>query len=86
MTATADQILAMLHAIAPDVEPSTVAPTVPLADQLDLDSMDYQNLLAAIATHYALAIPPEDVPALRSVDDLVKYVESRAAPTQRASV
>ena len=85
MTATADQILAMLHAIAPDVEPSTVARNVPLADQLDLDSMDYQNLLAAIATRYALAIPPEDVPALRSVDDLVSYVESHAARTQRAS-
>jgi acyl carrier protein len=79
MTDPADQILAMLHQVAPDVDPSTVDRARPLADQLDLDSMDYQNLLAAISTRYAMPIPETDVPALRSIDDLAHYVEAHAA-------
>ena len=78
MTDPADQILAMLHAIAPDVDPPAVDRTRPLVDQLDLDSMDYQNLLVAISTRYAMPIPETDVPSLRSVDDLAGYVRAHA--------
>lgn len=82
MTA-ADQILALLHQIAPDVEPATVDHARPLADQLDLDSIDYQNLLVAISTQYAIPIPEADVPSLRSIDDLALYVGAHA-PAGRA--
>jgi acyl carrier protein len=78
MTALADQVLATLHQIAPDVDPATVDRARPLADQLDLDSMDYQNLLAALSTAHAIAIPEVDVPTLRSIDDLVRYIEAHA--------
>jgi acyl carrier protein len=78
MTDPADQILAMLHQIAPDVDPKTVDRVRPLADQLDLDSMDYQNLLVAISTHYAMPIPETDVPGLRSIVDLANYVHANA--------
>ena len=77
---TADAILGLLHHIAPDVDPGAVDHARPLADQLDLDSMDYQNLLAAISMQFALPIPAADVPALRSIDDLAGYVEDRRAP------
>jgi acyl carrier protein len=75
----ADEILATLHTIAPDVEPATVDRARPLADQLDLDSMDYQNLLAALSTRFAIPIPEVDVPKLRSIDDLASYVETHTA-------
>ena len=74
-----DEILAMLQKIAPDVEPGTVDRGRPLADQLDLDSMDYQSLLAAVSTRYAIAIPEADLPGLRSIDDLARYVEAHRA-------
>jgi acyl carrier protein len=77
MSTIADQILAMLHAIAPDVDPATVDRARPLPDQLDLDSMDYQNLLAAIATGFAISIAERDIPTLRSIDDLERYVAAR---------
>ena len=76
---TADQILAMLHRIAPDVDPAIVDRVRPLADQLDLDSMDYQSLLVAISTQYTMPIPETDVASLRSIDDLAHYVEAHAA-------
>lgn len=79
MTAHADEILALLCTIAPDVEPRSVDRSRPLPDQLDLDSMDYQNLLAAIATRFQIEIAAADVPRLRSIDDLAGYVTARAA-------
>lgn len=80
MTRLADQILAALHKIAPDVDPSGVDRAQPLVDQLDLDSMDYLNLLAAISTEHAVPIAEVDVPTLRSIDDLVRYVETHRRP------
>lgn len=78
MTTTADEILGLLHSVAPDVDARTVDRARPLPDQLDLDSMDYQNLLAAISTRYAIEIAAADVPGLRSIDDLVAYVAGRS--------
>lgn len=70
----AEQILTVLCTIAPDVDAATVDRARPLVDQLDLDSMDYQSFLAALATRYQLDFPEVDLPALRSIDDLVAYV------------
>lgn len=81
MTDLADQILAALHKIAPDVEPASVDHKQPLVDQLDLDSMDYQNLLTAISTEHQVPIIEAEIPRLRSIDDLVEYVETHR--TQR---
>jgi acyl carrier protein len=85
MTALADQILATLRRIAPDVDPATVDPTRPLAEQLDLDSMDYQNLLAALSSEHHVEIREADIPTLRSLDDLVAYITARAAPPTPSS-
>jgi acyl carrier protein len=79
MTDLASQILATLHRIAPDVDPATVDRAQPLVEQLDLDSIDYQNFLAALAAEHAIEIPERDVAGLRSIDDLVRYIAARAA-------
>lgn len=78
MTDLAGQILATLHKIAPDVDPATVDRARPLVEQLDLDSIDYQNFLAALSTEHAVEIPEADVAGLRSIDDLVRYLEGHA--------
>jgi acyl carrier protein len=79
MTRLADEILAVLCKIAPDIAPGSVDPAKPLPDQLDLDSMDYQTFLASLSTRYAIEIKEVDVPALRSINDLVAYVETHRA-------
>ena len=83
MTELAGQILATLHRIAPDVDPSSVDSGRPLVDQLDLDSIDYQNFLAALAAEHAIEIPEREVANLRSIDDLVSYIASTRAPSPR---
>lgn len=85
MTDLADRVLATLHRIAPDVEPDTVDRHRPLVDQLDLDSMDYQNLLAALATEHAMDIPEVDAMRLRTIDDLVAYIVAHAGNAPRAT-
>ena len=82
MTTLADEVLATLCKIAPDVDPHSVDRAKPLPDQLDLDSMDYQSLLAALSTRYAIDIKETDVPKLRSVDDLASYIESHRSPAR----
>lgn len=79
MTVLANEVVAVLCKIAPDVDPTAVDHDRPLADQLDLDSMDYQNLLAALGTRYEVDFREADIPTLRSVNDLVDYVESHRA-------
>jgi len=79
----ADDILATLHRIAPDVEPSTVDRARPLTDQLDLDSMDYQTLLATLSTEHAVPFAEADLPALRSIDDLTRYIVAHRSPVPR---
>ena len=73
-----DHILSTLHHIAPDVNPSEVDHERPLTEQLDLDSLDYQNFLSALATEYEMAIPETDVATLRSIDDVADYVKHHA--------
>ena len=72
-----DAILATLHRIAPDVDPASVDRARPLTDQLDLDSMDYQTLLATLSTEHAVPFAEVDLPTLRSIDDLSRYIAER---------
>lgn len=69
------ELLELLQHIAPDIDPASVDRGRPLADQLDLDSMDYQSFLAAIAARYTIEIPAEHVARLRTIDDLVAYLQ-----------
>jgi acyl carrier protein len=74
----ADRILSTLHRIAPDVDPKRVDRGRPLTDQLDLDSLDYENLLDALSTEYEMPIPDTDVAQLRTINDLTDYVKVHA--------
>ena len=78
MSDYAAEIKATIAKIAPDVELDAVDPAVPLVEQLDLDSMDYQTLLARLSARYGIDIPEADVPALRSIDDLASYLNVHA--------
>ena len=73
------EVLELLRRIAPDIDPASVDRGRPMADQLELDSMDYQSLLAAIAARYAIAIPESAVPGLRTIDDLAAFVLATTA-------
>jgi acyl carrier protein len=60
--------------IAPDVDLDEVDPDAPLQEALDLDSMDFLNLVSAVDDEVGLAIPERDYPSLSTVAGFVGYV------------
>jgi acyl carrier protein len=73
-----DRILSTLHKVAPDVDPKNVDHVRPLTEQLDLDSLDYENLIYALSNEYDMPVPAAEVSHLRSIDDLADYVKHHA--------
>lgn len=70
----------LLRAIAPEIEPGTLAPARPLRQQVDLDSMDWLNFLVSLHDHFGVNIPEKDYAGLVSLDNVVDYLQTRLAP------
>lgn len=79
-TNPADEVLAALRKIAPEMDPARIDRARPLADQLDIDSMDYLNFLIALSGRYGIDIPESEMAHLRSVDQIVAYLASTGRP------
>jgi acyl carrier protein len=73
-----NEILSVLTTIAPEVEPEDVEDDVLLRDQVDLDSMDWLNVLIGIHKRLNVDIPESDYQSLRTLADLVDYVKRKA--------
>ncbi len=70
-------VVTLLQKVAPELEPATLDGAAPLREQVDLDSMDFLNFLAAIEQRLGVSIPESDYEQLRSLDDLVRYLAAR---------
>jgi acyl carrier protein len=68
-------ILSVLTTIAPEVDPAEISDEELLRDQVDLDSMDWLNFLVGIHKRLHVDIPESDYATLRTLADLVRYVE-----------
>jgi acyl carrier protein len=64
----------LIHRIAPEVELDDVDATAPLQDAMDLDSMDFLNLMTALHEQTGIDVPERDYPALSTVDRFVEYL------------
>ena len=71
------EVLAVLMTIAPEVGPEDISDTVQLRDQVDLDSMDWLNFLVGIHKRLHVDIPESDYASLRTLSDVVSYVDQR---------
>ena len=76
-------VLSLLQAIAPEVEPGTLAPERPLRQQVDLDSMDWLNFLVSLHERMGVSIPEADYAGLVSLNDVVDYLLARSADQPR---
>ncbi|WP_101950295.1 acyl carrier protein [Mycobacterium sp. 3519A] len=73
------EILSVLTTIAPEVEADAIDDDTLLRDQVDIDSMDWLNFLIGIHKRLNVDIPESDYSSLRTLSDVVRYVEQRAA-------
>ena len=76
-----DRIVAVLTAIAPDVDPAQLQPDVELRDQIDFDSMDTLNFASGLKREFGIDVPDADIRELGSVARCTKYVQSHLAAT-----
>lgn len=80
---TADDVRAAvveaLTRIAPEVDPASIDPTRSVRDELDLDSMDFLNLIQALHRRLGVDIPEADYAQLQSLDGAVAYLTAKLA-------
>ncbi len=70
-----DLILEIIKDIDEDADFTTLQSELPLRDQLDLDSMDFLDIVMELRKRHKLQIPEEDYPQLASLDSCVNYLE-----------
>ncbi|AYF44692.1 MULTISPECIES: acyl carrier protein [Halobacteriovorax] len=60
--------------IAVDDDVTTIDDATPLRDQLDLDSMDFLDIVMELKKQHAVEVPQEDYPELASMNSCVAYL------------
>jgi acyl carrier protein len=68
-----------LTAVAPEIDATTLAPDLPLRDQVDLDSFDFLNVMVAIHDELGVDVPEADYGKLTTLDATVTYLCERLA-------
>jgi acyl carrier protein len=71
-----------LNNIAPEIDLASVDPAADLREAMDIDSMDFMNLIAAIHRRLGVDIPETDYPKLFTLDGAVAYLATHLAPNK----
>ncbi|MCH7729246.1 MAG: acyl carrier protein [Planctomycetes bacterium] len=69
-----DEILDILEDIAPDEDLSKLTDDVAFREQLELDSMDFLDIVMELRKRYRIQIPEEDYENLASMQSTVDYL------------
>lgn len=72
-------ILNILEKIAPDEDLSDLDDSKSFRDQMELDSMDFLDIVMELRKQYRVQIPEEDYPNLDSMDSTVTYLTPKMA-------
>ena len=78
------EVLAIVRRLAPEVDPARIIPDKSLRAQIDLDSMDWLNVLATIHEKLGVNIPETDYAKVVTLDGIVAYLAEKipAAPLE----
>jgi acyl carrier protein len=67
-------VLAIIADIAPDEDLSNIKPEVRLREQLELDSMDFLDIVMELRKKYGIEVPEADYGKLASLDSCAEYL------------
>ncbi len=59
-----------------DVEEDKITPETSIINDLGADSLDVVDLLMSIEDEFEVEVPDEEIENIKTVDDLVKYIEN----------
>jgi len=68
-------VLDIIEFIAPDEDLSELKGDVRIRDQIDLDSMDFLDIVIELRKRYKVQVPEEDYMKLSTLDGCVDYLE-----------
>ena len=67
-------VIAIISDIAPDEDLSNLKPDVRLRDQLQLDSIDFLDIVMELRKRHGIEVPEADYPKLASLDSCAEYL------------
>lgn len=70
-----DLVIEIIADIDEDADFDSLDADQPLRDQLDLDSMDFLDIVMELRKRHKLQIPEEDYPELATLTSCVNYLE-----------
>jgi len=69
----------ILQTVAPDEDVSALDPKVRLREQIDLDSMDFLDIVMELRKLYGVHVPEEDYKELATLEGCVRYLHPMLA-------
>lgn len=60
-----------------EIDESAISPSALLKDTLDLDSLDYVDLVVIIESNFDFRVQPKDFQNINTFDDIYEYVFER---------
>lgn len=67
-------VLDIIAEIAPDEDLTDVKPEIRLRDQLDLDSMDFLDIVMELRKKHGIEVPESEYRQLESLDSSAEYL------------
>ena len=65
-----------------EVEASAIKPEANLKETLDLDSLDYVDLVVVIESNFGFKVKAEDFAGITTFDDFYNYIISKVGTTK----
>ena len=70
-------VINIIEEIAPDEDTSNLKGDERLRDQLELDSMDFLDIVMELRKQYSVEVPESDYMELATLDGCVNYLEPK---------
>jgi acyl carrier protein len=74
---TREAIINIIADIAPDEDLSSLDDKEPLRDQIELDSMDFLDIVMELRKRYKIEVPEDDYPQLATMNGCIEYLSPK---------
>jgi acyl carrier protein len=72
-------VIDIISDIAPDEDVTNLDDKISLREQLDLDSMDFLDIVMELRKRHRVEVPQEDYPKLATLESCVTYLSPKFA-------
>jgi acyl carrier protein len=70
-------LMEIVAEIIPDEDLTNLRGDVPIREQVELDSMDFLDIIMELRKRYGIEVPEDDYMQLATIDSSVAYLEPR---------